>query len=91
MADAWDVSKDGPCLAFGVAGLMRMPTRLHITWENASTMKVETDTGQQTRRLVFDKRSTPPARRSLQGFSVAEWERPAAGRGGGRRRWWPRR
>ena len=28
IADAWDVSKDGSCLAYGAAGLMRLPTRL---------------------------------------------------------------
>ena len=84
VADTWDTSKDGSCLAFGAAGLMRMPTRLHITWENENTLKIETDNGQQTRRLVFNKSMAPPAAKSLQGFSVAEWERPAAaGRGGG--------
>jgi hypothetical protein len=83
VADTWDTSRDGSCLAFGAAGLMRMPTRLHITWENDNTLKVDTDNGQQTRRLVFNKSMAPPAAKSLQGFSVAEWERPAAGRGGG--------
>jgi hypothetical protein len=63
---------------------MRIPTRLHITWENESTLKIDTDAGQQTRRFYFD-----PARRvatgaaTLQGHTVAEWERPAAARGGG--------
>jgi hypothetical protein len=84
VADTWDVSKDGSCLAFGAAGLMRMPTRLHITWENDNTLKIDTDAGQQTRRLVFNKAMAPPATKSLQGFSVAEWERFAPpGRGGG--------
>jgi len=83
VADTWDPSQDGSCLAFGAAGLMRMPTRLHITWENDTTLKIETDNGRQTRRLVFDKSAAPPGTKSLQGFSVAEWERPAApGRGG---------
>ena len=84
VADTWDVSKDGSCLAFGAAGLMRQPTRLNITWENDNTLKIETDAGQQTRRLVFNKAMAPPATKSLQGFSVAEWERYAPpGRGGG--------
>ena len=84
LADSWDTSKDGSCLAFGAAGLMRMPTRLHITWENDNTLKIDTDNGQQTRRLVFNKSAAPPAAKSLQGFSVAEWERFAPpGRGGG--------
>jgi hypothetical protein len=84
VADTWDVSKDGSCLAFGAAGLMRQPTRLHITWENDNTLKIETDAGVQTRRLVFNKATAPAATKSLQGFSVAEWERFAPpGRGGG--------
>ena len=84
VADTWDVSKDGSCLGFGAAGLMRVPTRLHITWENDNTLKIETDAGVQTRRLVFNKATAPPTTKSLQGYSVAEWERFAPpGRGGG--------
>src|SRR6187455_1469376 len=51
VANAWDTATDGSCLAYGAAGLMRMTTRLHITWENENTLKIETDAGQQTRRL----------------------------------------
>jgi hypothetical protein len=83
VADAWDVSKDGSCLAYGAAALMRMPTRLRISWESENVLRIETDNGQQTRRLLFDRSAAPPAERSLQGFSLAEWERP--GRGGGPR------
>ena len=53
VADTWDASKDGLCDAYGAAGLMRMPGRLHITWEDDSTLKIETDAGQQTRLLRF--------------------------------------
>lgn len=73
VADAWDQSKDGSCLAYGAAGLMRMPLRVRITWESDTSLKVETDAGVQTRRLLFDK-AQQPGPRSLQGFSVAEWE-----------------
>jgi hypothetical protein len=79
VADSWDVSKDGSCLAYGAAGLLRMPTRLHITWESDSVLKLETDAGGQTRRFEFDARPGQ-GQRSLQGSSIAEWER-AAGRG----------
>jgi hypothetical protein len=82
----WNPADDGSCLAFGAAGLMRMPTRLHITWENESTLTIETDAGQQTRKLLFGRKQSVPAERTLQGHSVAEWEniggRPGAGRGG---------
>jgi hypothetical protein len=82
VADGWDASKDGLCDAYGAAGLMRLPTRLNVTWENATTLKIDTDAGQQTRRLLFDatqKAAGPP---TLQGHSAAEWERAGAGRGG---------
>ena len=54
---------------------------MHITWENDRTIKVETDAGQQTRRLLFDKSQPAPGQRSLQGYSVAEWELSGGGRG----------
>jgi hypothetical protein len=82
VADAWDPSEDGSCLAYGAAGLMRMPTRLHITWDGEHTLLIETDAGQQTRRLLFD-RSVAPGSRSLQGLSIAEWQPFPARRGGG--------
>ena len=79
VADTWDVSRDGSCLAYGAAGLMRLPTRVHITWESDAVLAIDTDAGVQTRRLVFDRTQRPGAP-SLQGFSLAEWER-VAGRG----------
>jgi hypothetical protein len=83
IAKSWDPKTDGSCLAYGAAGLMRIPTRLNVTWENENTLKIDTDAGQQTRRLMFDK-TIAPGPRSLQGLSIAEWERPGGGgRGGG--------
>lgn len=82
VADAWDPSQDGRCEAYGAAGLMRMPTRLNIAWETPATLKIDADAGQQTRRLHFDPVRPPRGRPTLQGHSIAEWERPAAGRGG---------
>jgi hypothetical protein len=74
-ADAWDPATDGSCLAFGAAGLMRMPARVHITWANDKTLKIETDNGQQTRLLPFEPPSQPGGAPSLQGQSKAEWAR----------------
>jgi len=84
IAESWDPKLDGSCLAYGAAGLMRMPTRLNISWENDRTLKIDTDAGVQTRRLLFERPASPPAP-SLQGLSIAEWERPGGGggRGGG--------
>jgi hypothetical protein len=84
MADAWQPAMDGQCQAYGVGGIMRMPTRLRISWQDPQTLKIETDAGTQTRLLQFDPNAAKPTTRSLQGFTVAEWERPGgAGRGRG--------
>ena len=46
IADAWDPAKDEAageqCKAYGAAGLMRMPARLHIFWQDDNTLKLET-------------------------------------------------
>jgi hypothetical protein len=82
MANDWNEATDGSCLAFGAAALLRMPTRLHITWADPNTLKIETDNGEQTRLLHFDN-SMQPGAPSLQGYSKAEWVRRAGrGRGG---------
>jgi hypothetical protein len=73
----WDPSKDQadgkPCKAYGAPGLMRLPTRLHITWQDENTLKIETDEGTQTR--LFHFAGKPKAQTSsLQGYSAAEWD-----------------
>lgn len=73
VADQWDPATDGSCKAYGAGGLMRIPTRLRISWRGDDTLSVETDAGQQTRLLRFD-RSAASGARSLQGHSLAEWE-----------------
>ncbi|MEQ1883466.1 MAG: hypothetical protein ABL967_00265 [Bryobacteraceae bacterium] len=90
MADAWDPAKDEAsgeqCRVYGAPSIMRLPTRLHITWQDDNTLKIETDLGTQTRLLHFGE--TPgKGPRSWQGSSLAEWEADTAGapprRGGG--------
>jgi hypothetical protein len=84
VADTWDPAKaptDG-CKAYGAAAIMRMPGRLHITWENDRTLKIETDAGQQTRLLNFDTPAKGAVARTWQGQSLAAWEFSGA-RGGG--------
>ena len=73
VADQWDPATDGSCKAYGAGGLMRIPTRLRIAWRGDDTLAVETDAGQQTRVLQFN-RTAPSGPRSLQGHSIAEWE-----------------
>lgn len=57
LADTFEPSNYGPgqidCRAYGAAGLMRMPTRAHITWADPNTLKLQTDWGEQTRLLHF--------------------------------------
>lgn len=81
-ANAWNPSEDGSCKAFGVGGIMRMPERLKISWQDDLTLKIETDAGEQMRLLHFlpPNGKPSPGARSAQGYSVAEWERPGGQR-----------
>ncbi len=78
MADSWDPDRDrttgNECKAYGAAGVMRMPTRLHITWENENTLRIDVDAGTQTRLLHFAESVPPNTQPSWQGYSVASWE-----------------
>jgi len=82
-AAAWDVERDRAegalCKAFAGPGLMRQPTRIRIEWEDDDTLKLEFDAGRQVRRFEFA--SPPPAERSLQGYSAAQWFRQPQSRG----------
>ena len=70
-----------PCRAYGAAGSLRVPGRLHITWADENTLQVEMDAGSQTRLFHFNPSGAPPAENTLQGYSVAAWE-TGGGRGG---------
>jgi hypothetical protein len=86
IAEAWDPAKDEAageaCKAYGAPGLMRGPTRLHITWLDDDTLKMESDYGMQTR--LFEFRGAPAtAPPSRQGTSAAQWMIAGGGRGRG--------
>jgi hypothetical protein len=87
LAESWDPAKDEAageaCRAYGAGGIMHLPGRLHVTWESDTTLKVETDTGQQTRLFRFGV-TEPAGEATWQGISVATWDLPAGGRGRGR-------
>jgi hypothetical protein len=57
LAKDWDITKDTEtgqqCKAFGAAGIMRRPGRLHITWADDKTLRLDFDSGTQTRLLHF--------------------------------------
>ena len=78
VADAWDPPKDeaagDQCKAYGAPGLMRLPTRLRISWQDDTTLKVETDAGTQTRLLHFGEWKPPAGGPTRQGDTTAEWE-----------------
>ncbi|MBV9769040.1 MAG: hypothetical protein JOZ32_05670 [Bryobacterales bacterium] len=87
-ADMWDPAKDiaagNQCKAYGAAAIMRVPGRLHITWVDDNTLKIETDAGTQTRIFHFNAQPASGQAASWQGYSMANWDglRPAP-RGGG--------
>ena len=91
IADAWNPARDEaagePCKSYGAAAIMRVPGRVHITWQDEHTLRVETDAGVQTRLLHFGSWKAPlrkPTKPTWQGDSVAEWELPGPpGRRGG--------
>jgi hypothetical protein len=87
--DTWDPAKDEvageACRAFGAAGVMRLPTRLHITWEDDNTLRLETDAGRQTRRFLFGAAQTLAGEPTWQGASIARWMFSGAGGGFGGR------
>jgi hypothetical protein len=76
LADAWDPAKDEAageqCKSYGAPALMRVPGRLHITWQDDQTLKLEMDSGTQTRLFSFG----PPQNQGgdWQGVSIASWE-----------------
>ena len=85
VADAWDAAKDEAageqCKAYGAPGLMRVPGRLHIQWENETTLRVDTDAGTQNRVFRFGATTGASVSPSWQGVSIANWETAPAGRG----------
>jgi hypothetical protein len=78
VADTWDPAKDeaagAQCKAYGAAGLMRIPGRLHITWADDDTLRIDAEAGSQTRLLHFHPSGPPTAEAQWQGYSVAEWQ-----------------
>ena len=76
VADTWDPAKDeasgNQCKSYGAAGIMNLPERLHITWQDANTLRMDIDAGTQTRLFHFGN-WTPSGNPTLQGDSIASW------------------
>jgi hypothetical protein len=81
----WDPAQDQAsgeaCRSYGAAAIMRLPTRLHITWQDGNTLQVDTDAGEQTRLFHFAGAAPRDATPSWQGYSEALWD-GMRGRGG---------
>jgi hypothetical protein len=90
--NAWDPIADekagNQCKSYGAGAIMNVPGRLRITWQDADTLRIDTDAGTQTRLLRFTERapgstSASTARPTWQGESLARWERVPAPDSGG--------
>jgi len=85
-ADTWDPQRDEAageaCRAYAAPAIMRVPGRIHVTWENDAALRIDAEAGTQTRVFRF---GAPPDRGApaptWQGESIASWE--LSGRGGG--------
>lgn len=78
IADAWNPAADArsgnECKAYGAAAIMRVPGRFRIAWDDDDTLRIDADTGTQTRLLHFGAPAAPGPR-TWQGNSTAKWDR----------------
>jgi hypothetical protein len=84
IVNAWDPAADeaagNQCKSYGAAVIMRVPGRIHVTWQDDNTLRLDTDAGVQTRLFRFAPVPDPAGKPTWQGNSAARWERPP-GRG----------
>jgi len=77
IADAWDPAKDeaagNQCKGYNAAIIMTQPERLHVTWQDANTLRMEIDAGTQTRVFHFGNWKSPGGPAIWQGDSAATW------------------
>jgi hypothetical protein len=78
IANSWDPAKDEAageqCKGYGIGNIMRLPGRLHITWQDDNVLRIDIDAGTQTRLLYFKPSEPPAGEPSWQGSSAAQWE-----------------
>jgi len=76
--NAWNPAADGAageaCKSYGAAALMGVPGRFRITWQDDNTLRIDSDTGMQTRLFRFGSVPAGRAERTWQGTSVARWD-----------------
>ena len=88
IAASWDPARDQlageQCRGYGVGGVMRLPGRLRITWQDDRTLQIETEAGSQVRTLAFGAGTVAPTTDGdWQGMSRASWDRPEGPMGSG--------
>src|ERR1700730_4108592 len=87
VANEWDPARDEAdgksCKAYGAVGVMQRPGRLRVTWENDNTLRIDADSGTQTRLLHFGPPPPQKGAPSWQGYSAAQWVPPGLTRGRG--------
>src|SRR6267154_274841 len=80
VADAWDPAKDEAaglqCKPYGAGNIYRQPGRLHITWQDENTLKIEFDAGTQTQLVSFGAAPAAGGPKTWQGISTGVWNRP---------------
>jgi len=89
VGEAWDPARDEAaglqCKAYGAPAIMRVPGRVRIAWQDENTLKLETDSGTQTRLFHFAPAGGAPPQTpqggegTWQGYSIANWERAPRG------------
>jgi hypothetical protein len=77
LAEAWDPARDEAageqCKGYAAPAIMRLPSRVEISWQDDNTLKLDIDTGMQTRLFRFGQ-AEPQGARSWQGWSTASWQ-----------------
>ncbi|HVJ29855.1 MAG TPA: hypothetical protein VNA66_06045 [Gammaproteobacteria bacterium] len=77
VAEAWDPARDEAageqCKGYSAPAIMRLPSHVEITWQDDNTLKLDIDTGMQTRLFHFGQTEAQGAR-SWQGWSAASWQ-----------------
>jgi len=78
LAGTWDPAKDqasgDECKSYAAPAIMQVPGRLHIYWQDDNTLRIDTDSGTQTRLFHFGGSSPQNDPPTWQGYSVASWQ-----------------
>ncbi len=78
LINGWDPAADeragNQCRSYGAGAIMTVPGRLHITWQDAETLRIDVAAGTQTRLFRFIPRTAKPGPATCQCDSAAACE-----------------